>query len=281
VTLADGRRAFVKACGVELNPDTPGMHRREARYAAQMPEHAPVPKLLGTFDEDGWVVLVYEEIAGHNPDPSWDPDELRRTVDALAEMSELLTPSPIEAPPVVERLAGFDGWRCFARARAEAEEKGEGKGKTEAEGVGALAGLDPWAVARLERLVALEELVTESCAGDTLLNMDVRADNILITADRVYVVDWPWASRGAPWLDLAMFVPSVWLHGGRERARVVTEHPLLAALDPDTLTPFVAAVTGMCLWGGSQPAPPGLPTLRPFQRAMGAAALEWLRDFVA
>jgi len=157
-----GRRAFVKAVSAESNPDSPGMHRREAAYSARMPEHAPVPELLGSFDEDGWVVLVFEEIEGHNPGPEWDEDELRRAVRALGEMAETLTPSPVEAPPIAERLVGLTGWRDFVKLR---EAGGDD-----------LAGLDPWAAERLERLAEIEGTMIGLCGGDTLLNLDVRAD---------------------------------------------------------------------------------------------------------
>src|SRR5580698_1371762 len=53
--LADGRRAFVKAVG-DLNPDSPRIHRAEARIAAALPASAPAPRLLGFLDADGWVV---------------------------------------------------------------------------------------------------------------------------------------------------------------------------------------------------------------------------------
>jgi hypothetical protein len=260
-----GRRAFVKAVSAETNPESPGMHRREAEYSAQMPEHAPVPKFLGSLDEDGWVVLVFEEIDGHNPGPDWDVDELRRTVEALGELAELLTPSPIDAPPVAEQLAEFTGWRGLAKAHAAGEDD--------------LDWLDPWAVERLERLAEIEEAVVPLCVGDTLVNLDVRADNILVTDDRVYFVDWPWASRGAAWLDMALFVPNVWMYGGPELARVVIEHPLLAAADPEGVRAFAVGVIGMITQASRQPAPPGLPTLRPFQEAFSAAGLEWLRTF--
>ena len=260
-----GRRAFVKAVSEQTNPDSPRMHRREAEYSAQMPEHAPVPRLLGSLDQDGWVVLVFEEIDGHNPGPDWDPAELRRTVAALGELSELLTPSPVDAPPVAERLVGFTGWRTLAKASASGEDD--------------LAWLDPWALARLEQLAAIEEGMAALCAGDTLVNLDVRADNILIAADRVYFVDWPWAARGAAWLDLALFVPNVWMYGGPEPARVVMEHPLLATADPEAVRAFGVGLIGMITHAGRQPAPPGLPTLRPFQQAFSAAGLEWLRTF--
>lgn len=261
-----GRRAFVKAVSAETNPESPLMHRKEALYSAQMPEHAPVPKLLGSLDEDGWVVLVFEEIDGRNPGPEWDPEELRRIVDAIGELSELLTPSPIDVPPAAEQLAEFTGWRALAKAYADGEDD--------------LGWLDPWAVARLDRLVAIEESVVALCAGDTLVNLDMRADNILITPDRVYFVDWPWAARGAAWLDMALFVPNVWMYGGPELARVVTAHPLLAGADPEAVRAFAAGITGMILAASRRPAPPGLPTLRGFQAVFSAASLEWLRTLM-
>lgn len=54
---ATGVRAFVKAVGPEPNPESP-IHRAEARIAAALPERTPSPRLLGFFDEDGWVVLM-------------------------------------------------------------------------------------------------------------------------------------------------------------------------------------------------------------------------------
>lgn len=262
-----GRRAFVKAVSEEMNPDSPKLHRREGEYSARMPEHAPVPKLLGTLDEDGWVVLVFEEIDGRNPGPQWDPDELRRTVDAIAELAEALTPSPIEdVPPVAERLAGYTGWRDLAKAHAAGEDD--------------LAWLDPWAFARLEQLGEIEAGMTELIGGDTLVNLDVRADNILVAADRVYFVDWPWAARGAAWLDMALFVPSVWMDGGPELAGVVSAHPLLAGADPEAVRAFAVALIGMITYASRQAPPQGLPTLRAYQSAFGAVGLEWLRTLV-
>lgn len=258
-----GHRAFVKAVSVEMNPDSPKMHRREALYAAQMPPHAPVPKLLGSLDEDGWVILVFEEIDGRNPDPDWDPDELVRAVAALAELAEALDPSPVAAPSAAKRLR--EGIGAWERLRTED---------------GDLSWLDPWARERFDTLIALEEKAPELCTGTALVNLDVRADNILMTPDRVYVVDWPWAAVGAPWLDLALLVPSVWMHGGQDRARIVTEHPLLAGADPEAVTALAARFAGMILEGSTKPPPPGLPTLRPFQRAYGAAILEWFRSRV-
>src|SRR4051795_12752419 len=64
VVTADGRRAFVKAVGASINPDSPGLHRREIQVGAALPASPAVPKLLGGWEgraeEDGdeWVALV-------------------------------------------------------------------------------------------------------------------------------------------------------------------------------------------------------------------------------
>ncbi|WP_327591511.1 aminoglycoside phosphotransferase [Streptomyces chartreusis] len=49
----------------------------------------------------------------------------------------------------------------------------------------------------------------ELFAGDTLCHTDWVPTNVLITNRRAVVVDWAWASRGAAWIDPALWV--VWL----------------------------------------------------------------------
>jgi hypothetical protein len=48
-------------------------------------------------------------------------------------------------------------------------------------------------------------------------------------------------------------------------------------IDPEALLPVVTAVAGYLTERGRLPDPPGLPTLRAFQRAQGAVARAWLR----
>ena len=61
--------------------------------------------------------------------------------------------------------------------------------------------------------------------GSSLLHLDVRADNLLLTADGVCFTDWPWAATGAPWLDLVAFLPSVAMQGGPDPESVWRAHP--------------------------------------------------------
>lgn len=249
--LEDGRRAFVKACSPHVNPDSPGIYRAEAKIAAALPEEVPAPRLLTSFEQEGWVVLVFEDIEGRHPVMPWRREELDRVLEAVDKMSALLTPAPIEAPTLEEvHRESFQGWRRLLHEDT--------------------TGLDPWALANLEALAELESGWVEAARGDTLLHADLRADNMLLTDDRVYIVDWPWACRGAAFYERVGMLPSVAMQGGPRPEELLT--------DPDpAITSVLAAVTGYFVRQCRQPAPPGLPTLRAFQRAQGVVALEWLR----
>ncbi len=182
---ATGVRAFVKAVGPEPNPESPGIHRAEARIAAALPEGTPSPRLLGFFDEDGWVVLMFEDIEGAAPVLPWEAAGLARVLDALAELAVALTPAPIDAPTVADRFGEeFQGWRRLVEAQRRGDDD--------------LAGLDAWACRHLMDLAALESGWKAAAEGPTLVHADLRADNILLTGDRVVVVDWPWARPQTP-----------------------------------------------------------------------------------
>jgi aminoglycoside phosphotransferase (APT) family kinase protein len=256
--LEDGGRAFVKAVGSEPNPDSPGLHRDEARVAAALPPETPAPKLLFAHDDGEWVALVFEDVDGQEPSLPWRKDELSRVLDALTDLSVALTPAPLEASTIAERFGEMlRGWRRLA-----SEKTGE---------------LDPWAEERLELLARLEAGWEQASAGDTLLHADVRADNVLLTPERVVIVDWPHASVGAPWVDLLAFLPSVAMQGGPPPWELFDDHPLAQDAAPEHVDAVVAALAGFFVQRSTLPPPPGLPTLREFQRAQGTEALAWLR----
>ncbi|WP_067177320.1 aminoglycoside phosphotransferase family protein [Microtetraspora niveoalba] len=261
--LGRGGRAFVKAVGPEPNPHSPGFHRAEARVAAALPAGVPAPRLLASFDQDGWVALLFEDVEGRPPAQPWTPDELALVLDTLADMAEALTPAPVRVPAAAEKFDDeFRGWRCLA-----------------AGGEDLSAVLDPWAVRHLPRLAELEEPWGRAAEGSCLAHADMRADNLLLTADgRVLVVDWPHACLAAPWFDLLGMLPSVTMQGGPPPAEIFDDHPVARNADPDAVTAVLAALTGYFLQGGLLPPPPGLPTLRAFQLAQGRVALAWLRQ---
>jgi len=57
--------------------------------------------------------------------------------------------------------------------------------------------------------------------------VNLRADNIMIDADHrsVMLIDWPHASIGAPWLDLAFMLPSVAMQGGGDPQKLFLRAP--------------------------------------------------------
>jgi hypothetical protein len=256
--LAGGGRAFAKAVGPELNPDSPGIYRAEARIAAALPPAVPAPEFLGVIEDGGWVLLLFEDIDGTTPALPWRPPELARVLAAMTDLAAALTPAPVAAPEVAEMHGrSFTGWRELA--------------------TGDLAGLDPWARAHLDALAGLEAGWEAAAQGTSLAHSDVRSDNILLTADRVVFVDWPWACRAAPWFDLVAMLPSVALEGGPPPAEILAAYPAARGADPAAITAVVAALAGYFVCRSRLPPPPGLPTLRAFQADQGEVTLDWLR----
>jgi len=257
VRTEDGRRCFVKAVSELANPDTPAMHRREAEVVAALPPEADIARLRWIHDQDGWVALGFEDIEGRMPAQPWREDELRLVVDGLHRLHEVLTPSPIASTSAAEAFTShIKGWEELKESNVV---------------------LDEWSSRNIERLIDLEAKAPDAVSGRTLLNFDVRADNILIAGDRVYFVDWPWARIGAPFVEWLALAPSVHMQGGPEPEELL-RMASLGAVDDGAINAVIASLTGYFLGQSHRPPPPGIPTVRAFQAAQGRIALEWLRE---
>ena len=264
ICTADGARYFVKAVGPLPNRDSPGMHRREAQVLAAMPDGVAVPRLLWSYDDEetGWVLLVSQDIEGRHPHMPWRLDDLDRVLDGLANVADALTPSPLSISTVRSATRAFDrsinGWRQLAEGPPSDLDR-----------------LDAWSRRNLGRLVDLESQAPNAVDGETLLHLDVRADNILLAENKVWLFDWASACVGAPWVDAIGFAPSVAMQGGPLPEQLLARYPAARAADPASITAAVAATAGYFTHGALQPPPPGLPTLREFQAAQGAVARDW------
>lgn len=230
-----------------------------------LPPTAPVPRLRWSIDdaETGWVVLALDEIDGRHPHEPWQADDLDRVVRGMIDLSEQLTPSPLPIGAVdpIGLTIGtrIAGWRLLLEGDPAQRDV-----------------LDAWSRRHLEAAADLESRASAATTGDTLLNFDIRADNILISNERVWFLDWPWGQVGAAWIDILAFAPSVTMQGGPPPEDVAIRHPAFRQADPDRVNAVLAAVSGMFTERSLRPPPPGLPTLREFQAALGVVSRAWL-----
>lgn len=102
VRCADETRWFVKAASAELNPDTPQMHRQEAKVLAGLDPliltgQLPVPRLRGTVEYGPWFALIADDVDGRQPVMPWRDDELGLVLAALDRLGGVLTPAPVAA----------------------------------------------------------------------------------------------------------------------------------------------------------------------------------------
>jgi hypothetical protein len=272
VLTARGRRAFVKAVCPALNERSVEMHRREATVSAALPSSVPAPRLIGSYDDGTWVAVVLEDVDGVHPRTPWAADEVTAVLDALRRVAAHDAGRlPVDLPSAAQDLAAdLTGWDAAA---------------ADPERLDAVLspfadhGLAAWARTHLDDLVALSARARGDLAGDALLHLDVRADNLLVRPDgEVVLVDWPWACRGPGWVDALALLVNVRLHDPDHDVGRHLAHPALASLDAETAVAFLAGLAGFFLHVSTEPPVPNLPTLRSFQRAQGESTLAWARE---
>jgi aminoglycoside phosphotransferase (APT) family kinase protein len=261
--LTDGGRVFVK--GIPVGHPLEREYAAEAAAAGVLPEDAPVPLLLGTVDDE-WLLLVFEDIEGDEPDLSPGSDQAAAAVQSITELHRMLTPAPLPGLPSAQQVFGrmFTGWSKLA-ARPPYD-------------------LDDWAWHNLDKLVAMESAWLPWSDGDTMLHSDLRPDNLIYRPSdgRVYVVDWANPVRGAGWLDLAGFVPFLVRagHSPRDAEAIALDGPEtaheMAGVPAWAVTGFAVALAGYWSAASRQPEPIGALGLREFQAEAAAAALAWV-----
>ena len=268
VVGADGSRAFVKAVGAELNPDSPVLFRREIERLRLIGEDPLWAGLRSAYDEEGWVALLLDDLPGGHPDLADDEqmaDLLSATDQLVARLGRFHPADPVLAPDigipgVIDARARFRDW---VRALDHLGELPDD--------------LVPAAVrSRPDRL---RELVAPLAEGGTtqLLHWDIRIDNLLRpAAGRIVFVDWGAAAIGPSWVDplLARLerVDEPWFDAS------LGASPALAEVGDDLVTGWLVAFGTHLAWRSLQGSPDiGLPTLNEFRRTearrfLGAAA---------
>lgn len=263
VVTSAGTRAFVKAAGLSLNPDSPGIYRQESEVLRRLPDVDLVPRGLASYDDGDWVCLLLEDIDGRQPHHPWTAEDVDRVFPALTELSAAMSPVPgrprpwPDAPRVEDaQKSFFTGWRSL---------------------VDVADALDPWIRTRLDELVAYEERALAAVTGDTLTHWDIRADNILLTeSGRVVFVDWSWACLSAPWVDTVLACLDLPLSGSDvDPDELLARLPQTKDVEPGDVTALIVAVAGGLMAASRRPPAPGMPKLRAFQERSATAFLGW------
>ncbi|MFC6155946.1 aminoglycoside phosphotransferase family protein [Kribbella jiaozuonensis] len=249
LVTASGRRAFVKAVGTSLNPKTPELFRQEITAMQAIGPLPMAPQLYDVYDDGDWVGMLFEDIDGRLPAHPWEQADAERVLDAVAELTDALDPSPWpDAPVIAVRSHDF-----LSRWNNVLEDD---------------LAVPSWMEGRVEEFAELAQTgLRELAEGKALAHYDLRADNIILTDDRVVFIDWAHPGLGPRWTDRVI------LQAEMRASVVLPELP-----DDIGITGFITAVAGGLWWGAAQPAPPGLPTIRTWQRESALVHLDWVRD---
>lgn len=258
--LDSGGQAFAKAIDGRDWPAERPMYAAEAELSARLPAGIPAPRLLGSHDDGRWLALVFEHVAGAEPARPWRPDDLTRVVAAASRLTGPGAAGLGRSLGLEADHPRLGGWAVIAADRSSRS---------------ALAALAPWAAAALPGLIALEAAGLAAAQGDALVHFDMYAHNILLTRDQVRFVDWPWARRGAPFVDLVLLLASA-AGDGIDPEPYLASSAAATAASPRDLTGVLAAHAGFCLAGAFEPAEPGLEPIYAAKLELGTAALAWL-----
>lgn len=275
VTNAAGRSLFVKAVGERVNPDSLAFYRVERDVAARLPQVEGIVRLTAATELEAagerYVVLVFPALDGSPPRHPWRPTELGRVLGALHRLSGQLTPSPWPHTEGDARLPDF--FRCWDHIVADRADPWR---------------THPWVRPRAAALVAAEEELRGELVGTTLCHTDLRADNIVLSRDQVWFVDWAHAQNAAPWVDAALLLADVVAAqagiggpegdadtGGVDVAAAIRDHPALHGVAFETVWRLMLGLAGALHAFARRPSPPGLPTIRSWQAATSQTWLWW------
>ncbi|GLY95108.1 phosphotransferase [Actinoplanes sp. NBRC 103695] len=254
--LADGRRVFVKAVSAEVRAHNHAMILQEAWILDTLPPSVPAPRRLATVEHGPWVALA-TTWAGGSAGELWTDTSIEAVAHACRTASGHRAPDTL--PPVAERIFHFDGWARMLENRAGGDWEAAHAGPAAT----VVAGWERWT------------------AGDALVHRDLRLDNTAVQAadGSAVLLDWAYASAGAPWIDLAQLAADVVATGHVLGPEVATDraHRLVEGLPPDA-SRFVVGLAGMwCIRAATVPDTPVMPRISAWRRARSVA----LRPLVA
>ncbi|HET7689685.1 MAG TPA: phosphotransferase [Nocardioidaceae bacterium] len=247
LTGSGGERVFVKAASKKAQRPFAEAYAEEARVMAALPRDLPAPRILWAHEDDGWVVLGFEDVEGKAPSRPWRGPELKACLSTLERVAAVQPPATLRT--VHEELPSLvTGWQHVWKTRPDWPHLSE-------------------AASLAARLPSL--------SGEALVHCDARDDNFLLTAEGALLCDWNWPVTGPAWLDAVSLMISV--HGdGGDAELALSSTPLTHGVDPAEIDVWLAAMSGFMLEARDRPVPPASPYLRDHQSWYAQAAWSWL-----
>jgi Ser/Thr protein kinase RdoA (MazF antagonist) len=278
VATAD-RAAFCKATGSMPNPVSLELYRGERARLAALPQHPALPHPIAAADlelpDQVWAVTLLPALAGEPPAHPWTEPVARLVLNRLGELqTALATAVPSALPGTGDLVAFFGRWAEVADDPADCWRD------------------HPWVASRLDRLQEVDARLQQAVVGPFPSHVDLRADNILVgvpdrpgAAPGVWFVDWAAARTAAPWVDPAILACDLVVSradrsqgGSMDVAGFLASHPVTAAIDPALRWAMMIGMAAAMRRLSLRPDPPGLPTIRAWQRRCGEDLLAYLRS---
>lgn len=261
VVCADGRRAFVKAVGSDVNSQTPDLFRHEAAVLAVLPPAPYRASMLGSYDDGTWVGLLLDDVDGAHPDLH-DDAAVAAVRDALVAQARELTPDPVRLD-VMDLAATIARWtRRTRRGLAD----------------------DPtlfpdWFVVEQDLVLARLDSFPDRLPPETWVHFDVRDDNLLRRPDgTAVVIDWGISRPGPWWIDQVLLA----VHHvddpvfDEQVTRLVPPSDQARMPRPDDVTDFLIALGASIAALRDRPVP-GIPAIDRFREREQARLLAGAR----
>ena len=262
--LADDRRVFVKAASSADDRrhgwGLSAAYREEIRKLTLLPAGIGAPALRWSMDREiageRWVALGLQYVDGRPPRRPWRSSELRLVTDMLARIAPLMAqvPAGLELGTFGDDFAGWPDRLGQVQARD---------------------GASAW----LAQVAVLAAESVQRCSGSGMTHLDLRDDNLLIDGERnVWICDWNWPLRAAPWVDLICVLASAYGDGLTDEVEAIVEsHPLTRDVDRRSIDALLANLWLFFTTGMEAPVPAYSPYLRAHQSWYAVATRAWLQ----
>ena len=238
--LDGGASVFVKAA---VNEVTTGWLRAEYMIYSQL-NSSYLPRMLGWEDDGSKPVLILEDLTHANWPPPWSASLIEGVLETLGNVRT--TVPPLQVTHIDSNL--LSGWSIVEKD----PEPFLGLGICTPE----------WLHEALPSMLKAER--NAPTAGDELVHLDVRSDNMCFINGRMLLVDWNLACRANGLLDVAAWLPSLQLEGG----------PMPEDVEPEA-SAFAGLISGYFAARAGQPVIENAPHVRSIQMRQLLTALPW------